>query len=165
MTLKCLPKGVHFVLATMGLVIVPCCWMVVLFFKIWLHIYWFNSLRPRQNARRFADATFKHIFVNENVRIFIEISLKFVPKVPINSIPALVQLMAWRRPGDKPLSEPMMVCLPTHICICVTRPQWVKGVGALTCIWGDTQLQCFHYVVGVGALTSSVFIIYYRIFI
>ena len=33
--------------------------------------------------------------------------------------------MAWRRPGDKPLSKPMMVSLPTHIC--VTRPQWVKG--------------------------------------
>ena len=31
--------------------------------------------------------------------------------------------MAWRRPGDKPLFEPMMVSLPTHIC--VTRPQWV----------------------------------------
>ena len=34
--------------------------------------------------------------------------------------------MAWHRPGDKPLSEPMVVRLPTHICI--TRPQWVKGV-------------------------------------
>ena len=33
--------------------------------------------------------------------------------------------MAWRRPGDKPLSEPMMVILLTHIC--VTRPQWVNG--------------------------------------
>ena len=32
--------------------------------------------------------------------------------------------MAWRRTGDKPLSEPMMVSLLTHIC--VTRPQWVK---------------------------------------
>ena len=31
--------------------------------------------------------------------------------------------MACRRPGDKPLSEPMMVSLLTHIC--VTRPQWV----------------------------------------
>ena len=48
-------------------------------------------------------------------------SLKFVPKGPINDIPALVQIMAWRRPGDKPLSEPMLVSLPTHIC--VTRPQ------------------------------------------
>ena len=33
--------------------------------------------------------------------------------------------MAWRRPGDKPLFEPMMVSLLTHIC--VTRPQWVKN--------------------------------------
>ena len=37
------------------------------------------------------------------------ISLKCVPKVRINNIPALVQIMAWRRPGDKPLSEPMML--------------------------------------------------------
>ena len=43
---------------------------------------------------------------------------------PRQNIPALVQIMAWRRPGDKPLSEPMMISLPTHIC--VTRPQWVK---------------------------------------
>ena len=42
-------------------------------------------------------------------------SLKFVPKGPINNIPALVQVMAWRRPGDKPLTGPMMVSLPTHI--------------------------------------------------
>ena len=43
---------------------------------------------------------------------------------PINNIPALVQIMAWRRPGDKPLSEAMMVSSLMHICI--TRPQWVK---------------------------------------
>ena len=84
-----------------------------------------NTLRPRQNGRHFADDMFKCIFLNENVWIPIEISLKFFPKGPINNIPALVQIMAWRRPGDKPLSEPMMVCLPTHIC--VIRPQWVNG--------------------------------------
>ena len=83
-----------------------------------------NSLRPRQNGRRFPDDTFKRIFLNENVRISIKISLKFVPQGPINDIPALVLIMAWRRPGAKPLSEPMMVSLPTHIC--VTRPQWVN---------------------------------------
>ena len=84
----------------------------------------FNTLRPRQNDRRFADDTFKRIFLNENVRISIKISLKFVPKGPINSNPSSVQIMAWRRSGDKPLSEPMMVSLLTHIC--VTRPQWVN---------------------------------------
>ena len=52
----------------------------------------FNTLRPRQNGRRFADDTFERIFLNENVRISIESSLKFVPKGPINNIPALVQI-------------------------------------------------------------------------
>ena len=67
-----------------------------------------NTLRPRQNGRHFPDDIFKRIFLNENVRILLKISLKFVPKGPINNIPALVQMMAWRRTGDKPLSEPMM---------------------------------------------------------
>ena len=75
----------------------------------------FNTLRPRQNGRHFADDIFKCIFLNENVWIPIKISMKFVPKGPINNIPALVQIMAWRRPGDKPLSEPMMISLQTHI--------------------------------------------------
>ena len=83
-----------------------------------------NPLRPRKNGRHFADDTLNRIFLNEIVRISIKISMKFVPKGPINNIPSLVQIMAWRRPGDKPLSEPMMVRLPTHIC--VTRPQRVK---------------------------------------
>ena len=85
-----------------------------------------NTWRPRQNRRHFADDIFRCIFLNENVWIRIKISLKFVPKFPINNIPALVQIMAWCRPGDKPLSEPMMVNLLTHRC--VTRPQWVKKV-------------------------------------
>ena len=82
------------------------------------------TLRPRQNGRHFADDIYKCISLNENVWIQNNISLKFVRKGPINNIPALVQVMAWRRPGDKPLSEPMMVSLTTHIC--VTRPQWVN---------------------------------------
>ena len=55
---------------------------------------------------------------------FHKISLKFVPRVRINNIPSLVQIVAWRRPGDKPLSEPMMVNLLSDISI--TLPQWVK---------------------------------------
>ena len=55
---------------------------------------------------------------------FIKISLKFVPRGSINNIPELVRIMAWRRPGDKPLSKPMMVSVLTHIC--VTRPQWIN---------------------------------------
>ena len=92
-----------------------------------------NTLRPRRDEQHFADDIFKRIFFNENVWISIKISLKFVPKGPINNIPALVQIMAWRRLGDKPLSEPMMASLPTHIC--VTRPQRVKLKGSRQGAW------------------------------
>ena len=93
---------------------------------IWYHL---NTLRPRQNARHFPDDIFKCIFLNKNEWILLTISLKFVPKGPIINIPALVQIMAWRRPGDRPLFEPMMFSQPTHICI--IRPQWVN-IGLMT---------------------------------
>ena len=70
--------------------------------------YPINTLRPRQNGRHFADDIFKCIFLNENVLIPIKISLKYVPKGPNNNIPALFQIMAWRRLGGKPLSEQYM---------------------------------------------------------
>ena len=89
-------------------------------------MHYINTLRTRQDGRRFPDDIFEWIFLNENLWISIEISLKFVARGPINNIPALVQKMVWRRPGDRPLSEPIMVNLLTHIC--VTRPQWVKGM-------------------------------------
>ena len=92
--------------------------------KIFFSVYWWihhmdhfelNTLRLRQNGRHFPDENFKCISFNENVWIWIKISLKFVPKSPISNIPALVQIMAWRRAGDKPLFEPMVFKLPTDI--------------------------------------------------
>ena len=61
-----------------------------------------------QNDRHFANDIFGCIFVNEKFCILIKFSLKFIPTGPITNIPALVQIVAWRRPGDKPLSEPML---------------------------------------------------------
>ena len=55
-----------------------------------------------------ADDILKDIFLNENARSLIQISLKFVPKGTIDNKSALVQVMDWRRTGDKPLPEPMM---------------------------------------------------------
>ena len=54
-----------------------------------------------------AHGIFKCIFSNENDRIPIQISLKFIHKSPIDNKLALVRVMAWRRTGDKPLPEPM----------------------------------------------------------
>ena len=75
-----------------------------------------NTFRRREICHLFADI-FKCIFLNDNVQISLKISLKFVAKVQINNIPALVQIMAWCRPGDRTLSEPVMVSLLRHICI------------------------------------------------
>ena len=81
---------------------------------IWLSQLSINTLRWRQNCRHFTNDIFKCICLKENVLI----SLKFVS----NNMPALVQMMTWGQPGDKPLSEPMLVRLLMHIC--VTQPQW-----------------------------------------
>ena len=69
---------------------------------------WFSSCPPGQNGHHFADDIFRCIFVNEKFCIFIKISLKFVPKGPIDNNPALVQIMAWHQIGNKPLSEPLL---------------------------------------------------------
>ena len=120
-------------------------WEVKHWFSLWFGaikhkaITWVNTLRPRQNGHHFADDILKRIFFNENVWISIKISLKFVPTGRINNIPALVQILAWRRSGDKPLSEPMMVSLLTHIC--VTRPQWVN---VDQCLW--------HHMVSIARI-------------
>ena len=68
---------------------------------------------------------FRYIFLNENDRIPIRIWLKFIPRSPIDNKPALIQVMAWRRAGDKPLPESIMTKF-IDAYICVTRPQWVK---------------------------------------
>ena len=57
------------------------------------HCWGINTLRPRQDGRRFPNDTFKRIFLKENVIILIKISLKFVPNGPIDNITALVQIM------------------------------------------------------------------------
>ena len=71
----------------------------------------FNSSLPGKMATFFADDIFKWTFLNENDRIRIQISLKYFPKSPVDNKAALVEIKAWRRIGDKPLSEPMLTRL------------------------------------------------------
>ena len=88
-----------------------------------------NTLRPRWNGSHFAVNIFNCIFLNENVWISIKISLKFVPKSPINNIPALVQIM---------------IRLPTHVCI--TLPQWIDSLRPI--VWS-------HMVKGILVRINS----------
>ena len=84
-----------------------------------------STFRLRQICRNFPDDISNAFSWIKIYEFLLRFSLKFVPEGPINNIPLLVQIRAWRRPGDKPLPGPMMFRLPTHIF--VTRPQWVKG--------------------------------------
>ena len=98
---------------------------------IWFDLIWYcnlllirhhvilNTLRPRQNARHFADDIFKCIFSNENAWIPIA-------EGPIKNIPAFIQiwLVAFSVPSN--YLNQYWHRLPTHIC--VIRPQWVKPV-------------------------------------
>ena len=67
-------------------------WAYILVGSRWTVCWWeptswqINTWRQRQNGRHFADSIFKCILTNENVRISMKISLKFVAKVPINNI-------------------------------------------------------------------------------
>ena len=99
-----------------------------------------STLRPKRNGYHNSDDS----FLNKNVWISIKIPLKFVLLCLINNIAALVQIMTWRRSGDKPLSEPMMVSLLTHIC--VTQPEWVewKVFWFRNTISNSRSCQCRH---------------------
>ena len=93
--------------------------------KTWVD-YEHKTLRVRQHGRHFPDDIYRCIFLSENIWISIQISLKFVPKGPINNIPSLVQMMAWR-PTGQATSHYLNQWWPSLLLhICVTQPQWVK---------------------------------------
>ena len=68
-----------------------------------------THIPPGQNGRNFGRRHVQLYFFNESYRIPIQISLKYVPMSPIGNRPALVQVMAWHRSGDKPLPRAMMI--------------------------------------------------------
>ena len=103
-------------------------------FDIWMISFPIGMmLRPKRNGRHFRRRRFQIHFLEWKCMNFDYNFTEVCSRGPINDIPALVQIMACRRPGDKPLSETMMVSLPTRIC--VTRPQWGNG-----CVFNETSI-------------------------
>ena len=84
-----------------------------------------NSSPPGQNGRHYGRRHFQRHFHEWKLYISIRISLKFVPKGPIDNKSALVRVMAWRRTGDKPLPEPMLTQF-TDAYMRGTRGRWVN---------------------------------------
>ena len=64
-----------------------------------------TTVRPEEDGQDCATDIFGHIFLNENCAILTGSPLKYVPKGPINNMPAMVQIMVWWQTGDKPSSK------------------------------------------------------------
>ena len=87
-----------------------------------LRLWWFTQSvhlihRGRDKIADISQTTFSKAFSWMMLGISLKSSLKFLTKVPINNITTLIQVMAWRRLGDKPLSEPMMVSLCIYVLL------------------------------------------------
>ena len=82
------------------------------------------------------------------------ISPNFVPKNPINDILSLVPIMARHRPGDKPLSEPVMVSLLMSLGLNELRLTKVvenqKGVEIITTQEHETKI-CLYNIPNIMA--------------
>ena len=100
-----------------------------------------NTLRPRQCGRHFLDNILIWIFLNENVWIWCKISLRFIPKDPINNISALVQIMDWCPTKqatshyleqwylDISITWPQCVnlgCIPSMFFLLANQCQWLR---------------------------------------
>ena len=92
---------------------------------------WGNSSFPEQNGH-FTHNIFQCIFMDTKFRIWIWISLKFVPKGPIDNKSALAQVMALRRTGKKPLLETMLT-QSINAYIMQHLERWVNGLSTIQC--------------------------------
>ena len=84
------------------------------------------------------DNIFTCVFLNENAWISIKISLKFVPKDPMNNIPALVidGLVQERHNSSASAMELRLSCINPSIC--TTRFHWVNRY------WGQLNTVVVH---------------------
>ena len=78
----------------------------------------------RDKLAAFSRRHFEMHFLEEKNKNFAYEFTEFCSKVWIDNIPTLIQIIAWRHPGDEALFEPMVFSYLTHIC--VTWPEWVK---------------------------------------
>ena len=83
-----------------------------------------NTLRPKRNVCHFTDSILKCVFLDKTYEFRLRHHWSLFIRIQLTITPALVQIMAWRRPGNKPLSETFVVSSLAHIC--VAQPQWVN---------------------------------------
>ena len=101
----------------------------------------FEILRQGQNGCHLTDEIFKCIFCNEKIQSWIKVLWSFCPRDPINYNPALVQIMAWRRPGDKPLSQTIVINILIYASSGLNELMMDHCSGAETKIFQDKRGQ------------------------
>ena len=138
----------------------------------WHPCYAINSSPPGQNGRHFAKDIFKWIFMNEMFCISIQILLKFVPGVLIDNNRASVEIMAWRRIGDKPISEPVLtwitgaymrhywggdeILVPVAFCQCTVSRLHLQKYGSSVLFYLQMKcLQLFLFNFSIFCFTFS----------
>ena len=85
---------------------------------------WLRAHRGRDKMATILQTTFSIAFFKMKIyKFWLQFHRHLFPRAQLTFRPWF-RIMAERLPGDKPLSEPMLVRLPTLVC--VTRPQWVK---------------------------------------
>ena len=67
----------------------------------------YKEIEAEMNCRPFYRRHFKCIMLNE-ISFIIQIPLNIFPKGSIDNNSAFVEIMAWHRTSDRPLSEPNM---------------------------------------------------------
>ena len=101
-----------------------------------------------------ANHIFTWIFLNENDRIQIQISLRFVPRSPLDSKPAVIQVMARHRTGDKPLSEPMMTQFTdAYIYAALWEEESTNPLWPSDAIWQQWSGSTFAQIMVCGLMT------------
>ena len=116
----------------------------------WPFSFWVGP--PILNHLPLEDDIFRCIFVNEKFCILIKTSMKFVPTGPIDNNPALVQIMAWHRIGDKLLFEPMLTRF-TDAALGGGGWGWVREV---ECPSRDVYIEVYKWWVCVHAIVINI---------
>ena len=117
---------------------------------------WINTFGWRKSWHQSADEILKCFFINEKYHIFIQISLRFIPKGPINNMPSMVQIMPWRHSDDNQLSDDSVVYW--YIYIWNTQPWRIHTLWTDDAHYNGVIMSVMAFqIVGVSIVYSIIY--------
>ena len=116
-----------------------------------LQLFILISSPPSQNGHHFPNDIFKCIFMNEKICIFLQSSLKFVPKGPIDNNPALVHRFSqkWQikvcKLNFRVCKMPLLMKIPMKM----KEYGWFQGVKLAQLPMQNTGARLANTMIGV----------------